>query len=320
MATRKEIQHNAEFEKSAFCFELARWLVARRDAAHRQGAPLRYRNSITLKTGALLERLRADSHPQNVEKLPKTTKQLFKTLRALEEPLKTRGITAERRYWHGHRRVYLTYPPASVYPLDDYPTTVTQNFAYHIHTGQRARARTNPETGQYTTAASDPSKRTGKQKKQLVEDCFRTLTAREAAHVPNIETRSTSTGTARTPFVVCPKCRERRRKLYKPTPRDRWLCRRCHELTFRSSQEHATNHSFTAALWTTGDPVQERYNELFYPAYGEAADKHIAAGKPRYELDYLANRIGKEIREKLKAEWLAEQRTAANPRAKKEPP
>lgn len=60
------------------------------------------------------------------------------------------------------------------------------------------------------------------------------------------------------PWFRCPKCRDRRRKLYFPPGRERLLCRECYDLGYRSSR-------------TSGDELKQA--ELRYKRAFEKADK-----------------------------------------------
>jgi hypothetical protein len=72
------------------------------------------------------------------------------------------------------------------------------------------------------------------------------------------------------PYLLCPSCRSRGRKLYWPLEGEGWLaCRRCHRLAYRSSQERPV--SLTKLLVHASRPrnpipsreaMQRRYDRL----------------------------------------------------------
>lgn len=58
-------------------------------------------------------------------------------------------------------------------------------------------------------------------------------------------------------WFICPSCKRRVAKLYVPFRHDRFLCRRCHDLTYQSSQDsHRFDKLFFAIAGDQGDNVR----------------------------------------------------------------
>jgi hypothetical protein len=55
----------------------------------------------------------------------------------------------------------------------------------------------------------------------------------------------------------CPQCHRRARKLYLPSRATRFLCRGCHDLAYRSSQEHDKGIDRLERLLVAGDLTQD---------------------------------------------------------------
>jgi hypothetical protein len=311
---RADREASAQFENSFLCFVLARLLVELRDHATAQGAPIQYQHEITLKPGALLEKLRSAATPENAPKLPQTSKQLFKALRELAPALTTRQITAERRLRDGHRFIYLTFPPPSVYP-SEYSHFADDFQQSKIRTDTRQSARATPDqNARPDTPTKQYSKDADKPKKRLVEACYRSISAREAAHEPTLITTATPiTGSAAAaPYVLCPVCNLRRRRLYQPTPDGYFACVKCADLAYRSSQTHATAASFDEDLFNESSEWFKRWRALFYPAYIAAVERN-EDGHPDAHAR-AESEIGATITATVKAEWTQAQRTAKKPR------
>ncbi len=302
---RADREASAQFENSFLCFVLARLLVSLRDHATAQGAPP---EAITLKPGQLLEKLRSVATPENAPQLPQTSKQLFKALRDLAPALATRQITAERRLRDGHRFIRLTFPPTSIYPSEySHFADQFQQSQISTDTNQRTRAtrfKSVPEhspTKQYSERADKP-------KKHLVEDCFRSISVREAKHEPTLITTATPIkgSNAAAPYVVCPVCNLRRRRLYQPTPDDYFACVKCHQLAYRSSQQYATTASFEAEMHDERSEFFQRWKSLFYPAYFAALERN-EDGHPDAHAR-AESEVGARITAQVKKEWTTAQR------------
>jgi len=59
-------------------------------------------------------------------------------------------------------------------------------------------------------------------------------------------------------WFTCPSCNRRVRKIYRPPMADRYLCRDCHQLSYKSSQESDQRVSDMRRLGTSG--ILERLN------------------------------------------------------------
>jgi hypothetical protein len=66
------------------------------------------------------------------------------------------------------------------------------------------------------------------------------------------------------PWFLCPRCAERRGKLYRPIGRDRYACRECHDLAYTSSRVSGTH--LEEPLW--------RYKQAFAKADAENRRPH----------------------------------------------
>jgi hypothetical protein len=89
------------------------------------------------------------------------------------------------------------------------------------------------------------------------------------------------------PYLLCPSCRSRGRKLYWPLEGEGWLaCRRCHHLAYRSSQERPVSltkllaHARRPRKPLPSQEAMETMERWYHRLRARAAATLAAAGEP----------------------------------------
>jgi hypothetical protein len=165
---------------------------------------------------ALLNKLRRDATPENEEKLPANAAELSKQLLALKNALEYHGVALHQIRVEGNRRWKIFYSPPPPKIIESIP-------ARELKPSTRSRARARAKKEIFDTSPT------------LIEEAEK-LSAREAEHVPElwIVSAPIKNSTARTPYVLCPQCRQPRRALYRVDAGQQWICRECGNFKYSS--------------------------------------------------------------------------------------